>query len=644
VSIVLEKIVKRFDGHVVVDECSLEVADRELFVLLGASGSGKSTVLRMIAGLTPLDGGKVLLHGRRVDGLPPQERGTGFVFQNYSLFRHMNVAENIEFGLRIRGRPREERARRRDELLEVIGLSGLGERYPSQLSGGQMQRVALARALAYEPAVLLLDEPFGALDVKIRAQLRQSVKAIQRTLGVTTILVTHDQDEAFELGDRIGVMERGRLLEVGRPEELYRAPRTEYVATFLGSGNVLSGRVEGGKIRLGSVRLDLPPYATEIPPGNAVSILCRPEEVSVTTAAPPPDAAAIGSARVVDKVFVGSAERVFLRCDGLRGAQGAAASSTLPGEGLVLQALVRPEGGAATATRIGDVVQVALRSYHVFRHPGMRVLTFAGALSRSEDEAAVEFGLALASAVDGPVTLLGVVDDPGEERAVRGALDTVSARERDRKSSPTVVVRRGDAVEEVVSEIAERPYEICVLGASGGAGAARLAARIVGEQRIPAVIVPAGRPSLRRILICTSVGEPGKSDIELGGRIARRAGAMVTILHVRPGERREADLVGDSPALRGEVRPAAATLERGPATLGGPTLSGELKIRYGSVVEEVLEEARSGDHDLIVIGAHAAAGGRSAAGPLAPAPLLDSAHAVVARARRPVMIVPLRAM
>ena len=215
-SIVLEKIVKRFDGHVVVDECSLEVADRELFVLLGASGSGKSTVLRLIAGLASVDGGKILLHGRRVDGLSPQERGVGFVFQNYSLFRHMTVAENIEFGLKIRGRSRRDRARRRDELLEVIGLSGLGGRYPGQLSGGQMQHVALARALAYEPAVLLLDEPFGALDVKIRTQLRQSLKAVQRTLRVTTILVTHDQDEAFELGDRIGVMERGRLLEVGR--------------------------------------------------------------------------------------------------------------------------------------------------------------------------------------------------------------------------------------------------------------------------------------------------------------------------------------------------------------------------------------------------------------------------------------------
>src|SRR5215467_11630835 len=205
-SILLEQLTKRYQGHPVVNNVSLEVADGEFFVLLGPSGSGKSTILRMIAGLTGIDQGRVLLHGRDVGALPPQQRGVGFVFQHYALFRHMSVAENVEFGLRIRKVPAAERRRKRDELLELAGLAGLGARMPRQLSGGQQQRVALARALAYQPEVLLLDEPFGALDAKIRVDLRRTLRRIQRELGMTTIFVTHDQEEAFELADRMAVM------------------------------------------------------------------------------------------------------------------------------------------------------------------------------------------------------------------------------------------------------------------------------------------------------------------------------------------------------------------------------------------------------------------------------------------------------
>src|SRR5215216_5584905 len=240
-SIVLEQISKRYGSQWVVDNVSLEVADKELFVLLGSSGSGKSTILRMIAGLSTPTGGRVFLHGRDVTWLRPQARGTGFVFQSYSIFRHMSIADNIEFGLRIRKVPKDERRQKREQLLDLVGLAGLGNRYPHQLSGGQQQRVALARALVYEPNVLLLDEPFGALDVKIRAQLRRSLKEIQRRLGVTTILVTHDQEEAFELADRIGVLERGRLLEVGPGESLMQSRSLYSRPPFLGRGPCLSG-------------------------------------------------------------------------------------------------------------------------------------------------------------------------------------------------------------------------------------------------------------------------------------------------------------------------------------------------------------------------------------------------------------------
>jgi sulfate transport system ATP-binding protein len=220
-SIILAGVVKRFGDHLVVNSVNLEIEKGELFVLLGGSGSGKSTILRMIAGLTIPDSGRIELNGVDVTHIPPQLRKTGFVFQNYSIFRHMTVSENVEFGLRIRNVSVDERKQRRDELLDLVGLAGLGSRYSDQLSGGQRQRVALARALAYNPEVLLLDEPFGALDVKIRAQLRESLKEIQEKLDVTTILVTHDQEEAFELADRIGIIEKGSLIEIGDPEELY---------------------------------------------------------------------------------------------------------------------------------------------------------------------------------------------------------------------------------------------------------------------------------------------------------------------------------------------------------------------------------------------------------------------------------------
>ncbi|HEY2737890.1 MAG TPA: ABC transporter ATP-binding protein, partial [Thermoanaerobaculia bacterium] len=277
-SIVLDRLSKRFGNQTVVSRVSLEIEDGELFVLLGASGSGKSTVLRLIAGLSVPDSGTIQLRGRDVTDLAPQEREIGFVFQNYSIFRHMSVAENIEFPLKIRKVPAEERTRRREELLDLVGLGGLGGRYAHQLSGGQQQRVALARSLAHKPSVLLLDEPFGALDVKIRGQLRRNLREIQQKLKVTAILVTHDQEEGFELADRVGLMDRGALLEVGHPETLYAKPRTLFGATFLGAGTVLVGRARGNEARLGDLALPIPPEV-EHEEGSRVRVLFRPEQV-----------------------------------------------------------------------------------------------------------------------------------------------------------------------------------------------------------------------------------------------------------------------------------------------------------------------------------------------------------------------------
>jgi sulfate transport system ATP-binding protein len=250
-SILLEQVSKEYGDAAAVSDVTASIADGELFVLLGPSGSGKSTLLRAIAGLSTIDHGRIVLHGRDVTNLGAKEREVGFVFQNYALFRHMTVADNIEFALRARRVRGPERRRRRLELLKLVALEGYEERLPSELSGGQQQRVALARALAHQPRVLLLDEPFGALDAKIRDELRRAIREIQRAVGITTVLVTHDQEEAFSMADRIGVMDRGRLQEVGEPRALYQRPGTRFVATFLGAANLLLGPYGYRDVQLG---------------------------------------------------------------------------------------------------------------------------------------------------------------------------------------------------------------------------------------------------------------------------------------------------------------------------------------------------------------------------------------------------------
>jgi len=227
-------VTKRFGDYVALDDVSLEVPDGSLTALLGPSGSGKSTLLRIIGGLESPDVGNVVIHGEDQTAVAPQRRGIGFVFQHYAAFKHMTVRDNVAFGLTVRKRPKTEIAARVDELLEIVGLAGYQTRYPSQLSGGQRQRMALARALAVEPKVLLLDEPFGALDAKVRADLREWLRKLHDEVHVTTLLVTHDQEEAMSIADQIAVMDHSRIEQVGSPVELYDRPATPFVMRFLG--------------------------------------------------------------------------------------------------------------------------------------------------------------------------------------------------------------------------------------------------------------------------------------------------------------------------------------------------------------------------------------------------------------------------
>jgi sulfate transport system ATP-binding protein len=232
-------ITKRFGDYVALDDVSVDVETGSLTALLGPSGSGKSTLLRVIAGLERPDAGSVWLDGDDVTARPPQKRGVGFVFQHYAAFKHMTVWDNIAFGLRIRRRPRAEIRERVAELLELVQLTALAKRYPAQLSGGQRQRMGLARALAVDPKVLLLDEPFGALDARVRKELREWLRRLHDETGTTTVIVTHDQEEAMEVADRVAVLNRGRIEQVAPPRELYDAPANEFVMSFVGPVNRL---------------------------------------------------------------------------------------------------------------------------------------------------------------------------------------------------------------------------------------------------------------------------------------------------------------------------------------------------------------------------------------------------------------------
>src|SRR5918992_4469464 len=248
-------ISKRFGKTSVLENISFDVAEGEVLVLLGASGSGKTTILRVIAGLEMPYTGKVILHGKDVTDLPCRERGVGVIFQAYALFPKMTVEKNIGYGLRIRKRKRREIKETVNELLKLVQLEEHRKKYPSQLSGGQQQRVAIARTLAYKPEVLLFDEPFGALDAQMRVRLRREIHHLLKQVNLPAIFITHDQEEALELGDRIAVLNAGRLEQIGTPDDVYNRPETEYVATFLGAANLLLGVISNGNVEIGTATI-----------------------------------------------------------------------------------------------------------------------------------------------------------------------------------------------------------------------------------------------------------------------------------------------------------------------------------------------------------------------------------------------------
>jgi len=314
----IDDVSASYGDHRVLNHIDLDVRPGEFFALLGPSGCGKTTLLRTIAGFAQAEAGRILVGGNDLSKLPPWKRDVGMVFQSYALWPHLTVARNVAFGLEERRLPRADIARRVATALDFVGLGQLGERRPSELSGGQQQRVALARTIAIEPKILLLDEPLSNLDAKLRIQVRRELRSLQQRLGLTTILVTHDQEEANTICDRVAVMSAGEVQQVGTPAELYETPANLFVAQFLGTANVLEGRVVsagGGRVfeSSGGLRLSVAPE-TQIPDG--ARMVFRPQDASVVTGDAPADGSGLVSGRIVYREFLGSTLRYGIQAGG----------------------------------------------------------------------------------------------------------------------------------------------------------------------------------------------------------------------------------------------------------------------------------------------------------------------------------------
>ena len=308
-TVVLQDLSRSFGATKALDGLNLEMAPGELVALLGPSGCGKTTALRILAGFEVADSGSVTVDGRDISPIPAAKRDMGMVFQSYSLFPNMSALDNVGFGLRMRKLAAADRKRKAGELLDMVGLAAQAGQYPHQLSGGQQQRVALARALAIEPRVLLLDEPLSALDAKVRLQLREQIRSIQQRLGTTTLFVTHDQEEALSMADRVGVMNQGRLEQIAAPSELYDSPATAFVAEFVGTMNRLPGELHGqSEVTALGLRVPVQEGTADGLVGD-VDVLVRPEGLRV--AAEPN-----GNGIVTDRTFLGSFTRVSVRLSG----------------------------------------------------------------------------------------------------------------------------------------------------------------------------------------------------------------------------------------------------------------------------------------------------------------------------------------
>ena len=601
-AIVLENIVKGFSGHLIVNKLNLTVNDGESFVLLGSSGSGKSTILRIIAGLLYPDEGKVFLNGNDVTNVAIQKRDIGFVFQNYAIFKHMSVLDNVEFGLKIRKVKKDERRRQALSMLELVGLSGLGERFPNQLSGGQRQRVALARALVYKPKVLLLDEPFGALDVEIRSNLRKTLLDIQRTLNVTMILVTHDQEEAFELADRIGVIERGNLVEVGTPSELYYTPKKEFIAKFVGGGNVVVGREKDKEIRIGSATLPFPKNAKSYEEGAPVRVLFRPEMVKFSKndlQSNDKTLFNIGVGELKKYSFQGCMTKLLFELESLTGARPVMPTLSY-GQRFANIVCTTASSEIQDNLKIGDKFNIFLKSYHVLEPSALKFIYLANDLKRKEGALTVGRELALSS--HGTLNLFHVCEKENEQEDsllnLKKLKDSIS--DTNNNYHFDVKVKTGKVLSSFIREVQEGYYDVSLIDASNVNSKINvqklrnMIKNILILAGVPVLIGNSMNKNINKVLICTRCGEPGKVVLNFGARLSRHLTSKVTLFNVLDNKINKENL---------NKLKAISSLEQGKTLFNIYNIKSDIKVTQGNFETETLNEVLTNDYNLTILGA-----------------------------------------
>jgi ABC-type Fe3+/spermidine/putrescine transport system ATPase subunit len=573
-SVVLEHLSHRYQGRLLVNDLSLQLQPGELFVLFGDSGSGARAVLQLVAGLLPPTQGSVRIDGAEVVQTALPARRMSYIGPDLALFPQLTVAENVEFPLRVRHLPTSERRLRREMLLELVGLSGLSERRPAHLSRWQQVCVALARALAYPPALLLIEEPFALLDSHLRAEYERQLWWVQRQLAVTTLLATGHRPTAFAIGDRIGLMEQGRLVECGTPEQLYRQPQHGQVATTLEPANLWVGQVTPAGIQIGPQTFVLAEPPIALPEQqHRFQVLVRPEDVALAQALHELGCPALGQGEVESITFTGPMERLRIKLPPLPGVR-VIAPSVPYGSSMILVEAARTQNQARTLSlKPGDCVWVGVRRLHGLAHRGFQVLMLPDLLSTEHEQFVAQLMPAI------------------QARTVRLAQATGRATEAIARRDWGPLRRNGGPTRTLFTELERHPYDLVILGERTPATYA-LAAEILvrGESHLlfpPAVARPVGRT-----LICVAGGEPGKDDIFFTGRLARHLGSQTTLLTVLPAD-----------AAVETVERTRRFLSDGVQTLAVMGVCAGALVCTGPVEQTILQELRNDEYDLLVVGA-----------------------------------------
>lgn len=585
-TLILEHLTAQRRGSSAITCLSLTVAPSECFVLFGTRGSGTSHLLRLLTGHAPVDQGRVLLNGQDITHLPAARRTVRLVCPHQRMGRHDTVGRAIMATVSRHARdaafPQQYAA-----LLEWLGLTGMETHLISRLSPGYRLRVLLARALIARSDLLLLDDPFQTLDSFERAELRRLVRHLQHELGMTTIVATHEREDAFELADRLGVLHQGRLLEVGSVEELYQRPQTEVVATLLGPANLLVGECTDQGIRVGPFCFALHPAAEQPDLPLRVQVLFRPEDVVLATSAERLSGGPLGQAQVVSRRFAGTYERLWLRLTPFHGVRSIAPTVPFGESGIWIEALRSLDQAHHLPLNPADTVWVGVRRVHALSHPGLRLLILSDGSPGTQ--AAVSVGTLLAQQTQARAALLGY---GAAARRLQRSLDAVDAQPIGATRLPPLRVTHDLPATAVIQAQQEQPCDLVVLGYQSSADL-ELAAHLLssGEQHLLLVPRPQALPT--RILICVAGGEPAKATIRFAGRLLRHWSAHAVLLSVLPTH---TSLSGQHDQRAGFLAAGINTL----ATLGVPA---QPLLRTGDIVEQIATTMRAERCDMVVVGA-----------------------------------------